>query len=70
MFVNETEICKFKVNGNTSWYNFRLGSKSKDEQNKIPLNVTVYNFSVDHHSIKIEDILNIHKFHLNIVRVY
>ena len=53
MFVNKTEICKFKVNGNTSWYNFRLGSKSKDftkdEQN-------------DHHSIKIEDI-HIHKFH-------
>ena len=50
-----------------SWYNFRLGSKSKDftkdEQNEILLNVTVYNFSVDYHSIKIEDILNIHKFH-------
>ena len=43
---------KFKVKDNVSWYNFCLGSVLKhfviDEQSKIPLNGTVYDFSVDH----------------------
>ena len=48
------------------WYNFCLGSASKDftnnEQSLISLNGTVYNFSVNHSSIKKEDILNIHRY--------
>ena len=47
-------------------YNFCLGSVSqgfaKDKQSKISLNGTVCNFSVDHSSIKKEDILNIHQY--------
>ena len=42
---------------NVSWYNFCLGSVSKDftkdEQSEV---------SVDHSSIKKEDILNFHKY--------
>ena len=34
----------------------------KDEQSQISLNGTVYDFSVDHSSIKKEDILNIHQY--------
>ena len=54
--VSKTEICKFKANDNISWYNCCLGSKSKDftkdEQREISLNGTVYDFSIDHSSIK------------------
>ena len=64
--VNKTEICKFKSNDNTSWYNFCLGRVSKDftkdVQSKLSLNATVYEFSVDHSSIKKEDILNFHEY--------
>ena len=39
-----------------SWYSFCSGSVSKDitkdEQSEISLNGTVYDFSVDHNSIK------------------
>ena len=42
-----------------------LGSVSnnftKDEQSEISLNGTVYDFSIDHISLKKEDILNIHQ---------
>ena len=66
LYVNETEIYKFKAEDNISWYNFCLGSVSqnftKDEQSEISLNGTVYDFSVDHSSIKVEDILNIHLY--------
>ena len=45
LYVNKTEICKFKANNNLSWYNFCLGSLSKDlakdEQKEISLNGTV-----------------------------
>ena len=34
----------------------------KDEQSEISLNGTVYDFSVDHSSIKKEYILNIHQY--------
>ena len=34
----------------------------KDEQSEISLNGTVHDFSVDHSSIKKEDILNIHQY--------
>ena len=65
LFLNKTDICKFKANDNISWYNFCLGSISKDftkdEQSEISLNGTAYDFSVDHSSIEKEDILNIHQ---------
>ena len=54
--MNKAEIFKFKSNDNISWYNFYFGSVSKDvtndEQREISLNSTVYDFSVDHSSIK------------------
>ena len=66
MYVNKTEIYKFKAKDNIIWYNFCSGSVSKDftndEQSEISLNGTVYDFSVDQSSIKIEDILNIHQY--------
>ena len=56
LYVNKTEIYKFKVKDNTRWYNLYLRSVSKaftkDEQKEISLNGTVYDFSVDHSSIK------------------
>ena len=66
MYVNKTEIYKFKANDNIiSRYNFCLGSVSKDftkdAQSEISLNCTVNDFSVDHRSIKKEDILNIYQ---------
>ena len=55
LYVNKTQIWKFKVKDNISWYNFCLGSVSKEftknEQSKLFLNGTVYDFSVDHNSI-------------------
>ena len=49
MHVNKTEICKFKAKDKISWYNFCLGSVSKDltidEQSDISLNGTVYDFT-------------------------
>ena len=63
MYVNKTEICKFKAKDNISCYNFCLGSAkdfTKDEQNEI--NGAVYDFSVDHSSIEKEDILSIHQY--------
>ena len=66
LYINKTEICKFKAKDNISWYNFFLGSVSqdftKDEQIEISLDGTVYDFSVDHSSIKKEDILNTHQY--------
>ena len=54
------------MNDNISWYNFCLESISKDftkdEQNGISLNRTVYDFSVDHSSVKQGDILNIYQY--------
>ena len=66
MYVNKTEIFKFKANDNICCYNFSLESISKgftkDEQSEISLNGTVFDFSVDHSSIKKEDIRNIHEY--------
>ena len=66
LHVNKIEICKFKANDNISCSNFYLGNVSKDftkdEQREISLNGTVYDFSVDHSSIKKENILNIHQY--------
>ena len=65
MYIHKTEICKFKRNSNTSWYNFCFESVSKDfiknEQNALSLNNAVYDFSVDHSSVKKVDIINIHE---------
>ena len=65
-YVNKTEICKFKAKVNISWYNFCLGSVSrdftKDEQSEILMKGTVYDFSVDHSLIKKECILNINQY--------
>ena len=51
---------------NISQFNFYLTSISKDfikdEQSEISLNCTVYDFSVDHSSIKKEDIFKIHQY--------
>ena len=57
LYVNKTEICKFKGKCNkTNWHDFGLGSESKDfprdEQCEISFNDTLYNFSVDHSSAK------------------
>ena len=47
-------------------YDFCFGSISKDfkkdEQSKISLNGTIYDFSVDHKSVRKEDILNVHEY--------
>ena len=51
---------------NIRWYEFSLGSESKDftenEQSEISLNGTVHDFSLDHSSVEKEDILNIHEY--------
>ena len=56
LYVNKTEICKFKGKDNISWYNFCLGSVSqdftKDQQSEIALIGAVYDLSVEHSSIK------------------
>ena len=45
LYINETEICKFKTNDNISWYNSCLESIRKDftedEQSEILLNANV-----------------------------
>ena len=50
LHVNKTGIYKFKARDNVSWYNFYLRNVSKDftkdEHSEIPLNDTVYDFSV------------------------
>ena len=66
MSVNKTDIYKLKGKDNRSWYNFCLGSLSKDftktQQTKISLNGTVHDFSADHSSIKNDGILNIDQY--------
>ena len=55
LYVNKTEIYKFKAKDNISWYNFCLVRESKDftknELKDIFLNGAVYDFLVDHSSI-------------------
>ena len=62
LYVNKTAIYKFEAKDNVSWYNFCLGSASndftKDDQSEIYLNGTVYDFSLDHSSIKKENTPN------------
>ena len=51
-------VTRVEANYNTSWYSFSLGSISKrftkDDQSKISLHGTIYDFSVDNSSIKKE----------------
>ena len=64
MYVNKSEICKFKVHEDISWYEFCLAGVSKiftkDEISEILLSGTAYDFSVDHSAVEKEVILNIH----------
>ena len=66
LYVNKTEIYKFKAKDDISWYSFCVGIISenftKDEQSETSLNGTAYDFSVGHSSIKKKDILNIHQY--------
>ena len=66
MYVNKREIYKLKGKDNISWYIFclRCASKhfTKEEKSEIPLNSTVYDFSVDHSLIKKEEILDIPQY--------
>ena len=66
LYVIKTEIYKFKVKDNISWYNSCLRSISKDftkdEQSEVSLNHSAYDFSVDHSLIEKEGILNIHQY--------
>ena len=52
LYVNKTEICKFQATDNVSCYNFCLGSVSKGFTEGKSLNGHIYDFSVDHSSIK------------------
>ena len=66
LYVNKAKIHKFKVKDNINLYSFCLGRLSKDftkdEQSEISLNDVVHDFSVDHSSIKKEDIANIQQY--------
>ena len=66
LYVNKTQIYKFKAKYNIRWYRFCWGSESKDftkdEQSEISFNGTVHNFSVDRSSIKKVNILIIHQY--------
>ena len=56
LYVNKKEIYKFKVKDNISWFNFCLGSLSKDftkdKQTEFLFNGAVSSFPADHSSIK------------------
>ena len=68
MYVNKTEILKLKANDNISWYDFCLESVSKDFTKDEPSEISfngiryIHDFSVDHSSIKKDDILNIPQY--------
>ena len=67
LFVNGTEITKFKANDSEIVPNsLCLGNISKDfsvdVMKKTGLNGYVYNFSVDYNAIAVDDILDIHKY--------
>ena len=62
MYVNKIGIFKSKGHDNMRWYEFCLGSVSKDfeknEQSEISFNGTVYDFSPNHSSVEKEDVLS------------
>ena len=61
MYVNKTKIDKFKAKDDISWYYFCLGSISKgftkNEQSETFLNGIVNDSSVDHSSLKKEELI-------------
>ena len=63
--MHTTETWKSKVHDNIPWYQVCL-SVSKDftkyEISRISLNVTIYDFSVDHSAIEKEGILHIQEY--------
>ena len=66
MFVNSTEICKFKAkNSEIVTTPICLGNISKDwsvdNMKKTEFNGYVYDFSVDYDATDVDDILGIHK---------
>ena len=66
MFVNSTEICKFKAkNYEIVATPICLGNISKDwsvdNMKKTEFNGYVYDFSVDYDATDVDDILGIHK---------
>ena len=67
LFVNGTEIIKFKVKDSViTPYELCLGNISKDlsvdNMKKTGFNGCVYDFSIDCDAIKASDILDIHKY--------
>ena len=67
MFVNGTEIYKFKAkNSEIVTTPLCLGNFSKDwsldNMNKTEFNGYVYDFSVDYDATDVDDILDIHKY--------
>ena len=77
MFVNDTEIYKFKAKDfEIVTTPLCLGNISKDwsvnNTTKTGFNGYIYDFSVDYNSTDVDDILDIHKYLMkknNIVRV-
>ena len=61
LYANKTEICKFKTHDEIPWYDFCLGSISKDFT-KDTWYGTVYIFLFDHSAAGKEDIANIHEY--------
>ena len=66
LYINKTEIHKFKDHDNIHWHEFYLGIVSKDfikdEQSEISSYSTIYGFSVDHSSIENKNVLNIYEY--------
>ena len=67
LFVNGTDIHKFKAKdseivANPLWLGNISQDFSVDDMKKTGLNGYVYDFSVDHDAIAVDDILDIHKY--------
>ena len=67
MFVNGTEIIKFKAkDSQIRAYSLCLGKISKDwsqdNMKNTGFNGYIYDFSTDYNAIIVSDILNIHKY--------
>ena len=66
LYVDKTNIWKFKAHGNVRLHEFCLESISKDftkaKLSEISLNGTVYDFLVDQCLIELEVIFNIHEY--------
>ena len=60
LYVNKTDIYKFKTRDNIIWCEFCLESISNILRKMNTVKFTVYDFSVDNSSIGKEYVLNIH----------